>query len=68
MNKLHHSTYTHTPSGSVCPFCTIFLKPMKRGYCETKLFCNTLLFLLEKRCLMRYVRFYKVPTFSLLFA
>ena len=29
MNNLHLSTYTHTPSGSVCPFCTIFLKPLK---------------------------------------
>ena len=37
MNKLRHSMYLCTPSGSVCPFCTIFLKPQKRAVSYTHL-------------------------------
>ncbi len=51
MNELHHSQYLYTASGSVCPFCTIFLKiPWK----SCKLWFAAFLFALDREWGMCY--------------
>ena len=43
-NKLRHSAYLYTPSGSICPFCIFFSYPLKKGCKKLHVFYSPLNF------------------------